>query len=226
MNSKIFLLTVAVAAVGLFAMPNSLSLFAGQHTFDKGANVSCQKCHQDIYDEMNGNGLYGNSTAHANVPELKTCTGCHRTGNISNIPVGKYTDGSGTYNYSGTFNQSVGAQGAHAAVTMECAGCHTGVPAELMNYSEAHGAFYNESITNSTSPSGKNNGTILKGANEACVGCHTHTNIKAAWRRSVGMDLLVYENSTGAYTVSIAANNSYNETHTLGGNVTSDGTNP
>ncbi len=223
MNSKIFLLTVAVAAVGLFAMPNSLSLFAGQHTFDKGVNVSCEKCHRDIYQEMDGNGLYGNSSAHKS-PELKVCTGCHKTGDVSNIPVGKYTNGS--YNYSGTFNQSVATQGAHAAVTMECVNCHEGVPAELLDVDEAHGPFYNESITNSTSSSGKNNGTVLKGANEACVGCHTHTNIKASWRRSVGMDLLVYENSTGAYTVSIAANNSYNESRTWAGNVTADGTNP
>lgn len=224
MNSKIFLLTVAVAAVGLFAMPSSLSLFAGQHTFDKGANVSCEKCHQDIYQEMNDNGLYGNTSAHQSA-NLRVCTGCHKTGNISDITVGKYTNG--TYNSSGIFNQSVATQGAHAAVTMECVNCHTGVPDELLNSSEAHGPFYNESVTNSTAPSGaKNNGTVLKGANEACVGCHTHTNIKASWRRSVGMDLLVYENSTGAYTVSIAANNSYNETHTQNGSVKVDGTNP
>ncbi len=224
MNSKIFLLTVAVAAVGLFAMPNSLSLFAGQHTFDKGANVSCQKCHQDIYEEMGNNGLYGNSSAHTD-PNLRVCEGCHKTGNITDITVGKYPDSS-DYNRTGTYNQSVGLKGAHAAVTMECAGCHVGVPGELLDPDEAHGPFYNESITNSTSPNGKNNGTVLKGANEACVGCHTHTNINATWRRSIGMDLLVYENSTGAYTVSIAANNSYNVTHTQGGNVTADGTNP
>jgi hypothetical protein len=223
MNSKILLLTVAVAAVGLFAMPNSLSLFAGQHTFDKGADVKCEKCHQDIYDEMNNNGLYGNSTAHT-APNLRACTGCHKTGDISGIPVGKNSNGIG-YNYSGTFSQNVGEKGAHAAVTMECTGCHTGVPTELLNINEAHGSFYNESITNSTSPSGKNNGTILKGANEACVGCHTHTNVNGTWRRSVGMDLLVYENTTGAYRISITANNSYNTTRTQGGNVTADGTN-
>ncbi len=211
MNSKILLLTVAVAAVGLFAMPNSLSLFAGQHTFDKGVNVSCQKCHQDIYDEMNGNGLYGNSTAHTST-NLKVCTGCHKTGNISNIPVGKYTDGSGTYNYSGTFNQSVGAQGAHAAVTMECTNCHTGVPAELLNSSEAHGAFYNESKANGS--------TILKGANIACVGCHTHTNVQGTWRRSIGYDMIVNETATGNYSISFTVNSSVNTTHTVGGNVT------
>ncbi|MCX9012540.1 MAG: hypothetical protein OIN66_15660 [Candidatus Methanoperedens sp.] len=226
MNSKIFLLTVAVAAVGLFAMPNSLSLFAGQHTFDNGTSVRCEKCHQDIYDEMSSaSGQYGISTAHVNTPALKECKGCHRTGTIDSIPIAKFSNG--TRDYSGNFSQNVAEKGAHAAVTMECAGCHTGVPGELLNVNEAHGPFYNESVTNTSALAGaKNNGTILKGANEACVGCHTHTNINATWRRSVGMDLLVYENTSGLYTIHISANNSYNETHTKGGNVTADGTNP
>ncbi len=224
MNHRIFLLTVAVAAMGLFAMPNSLSLFAGQHTFDNGTNVRCEKCHEDIYEEMSASGRYGISTAHANTPKLKECQGCHRTGTIDSIPIAKLSDGS--RDYSGNFTQNVAATGAHAAVTMECKGCHTGVPGELLDPDEAHGSFYNESITNSSAPTGaKNNGTVLKGANEACVGCHTHTNINATWRRSVGMDLLVYENTSGAYKIDIAANNSYNETHTVGGNVTVDGTN-
>lgn len=225
MNSKIFLLTVAVAAVGLFAMPNSLSLFAGQHTFDNGTNVRCEKCHQDIYEEMSASGRYGISTAHVDTPKLKECQGCHRTGDIDSIPIAKFSDGS--RDYSGNYTQNVAEKGAHAAVTMECTGCHTGVPAELLDSDEAHGPFYNESITNNSAPDGaKNNGTVLKGANEACVGCHTHTNINATWRRSVGMDLLAYENSSGAYIIQITANNSYNETRTQGGNVTVDGTNP
>lgn len=224
MNSKIFLLTVAVAAVGLFAMPDSLSLFAGQHTFDNGTSVRCEKCHQDIYEEMSiDGGQFGNSTAHSN-SKLRECQGCHRTGEITDIPIKKLADGS--RDYSGVFTQNVAAKGAHAAVTMECAGCHTGVPGELLDSDEAHGPFYNESILNESAPEGaKNNGTVLKGANEACVGCHTHTNTNATWRRSVGMDLLVYENTSGAYIIHITANNSYNETHTVGGNVTADGKN-
>ncbi len=214
MNSKILLLSIAVIATGLFAMPTTLSLFAGQHTFDSGDQVSCQKCHQDIYDEM-ANDLkpYGTSTAHTSAT-LKKCEGCHRTGNVTFV-----TAGNGTYrNY---YNMQVNSTGAHAAVTLECVACHDAVPTNITNASEAHGPFYNESITNSTdSTVGKNNGTLLKGANEACVGCHTHTNIKITWRRSVGIDMIVNETTNGTYRIIMTANTSVNTTTTWSHNVT------
>ncbi len=211
MNSKIFVLAVAVAAVGLFAMPNSLTLFAGQHTFDNGTNVRCEKCHQDIYDELSGtNARYGISTAHSSIPELQRCEGCHRVGNLSNVPLGKLDNGSKFY---GDFNRT-NLSGAHAAVTMECVGCHTNVPNELLNVSEAHSPFYNESRANGS--------TILMGANIACVGCHTHSNVTASWRRSIGYDMIVNETIDGNYSITFTVNRSVNTTHTTGGNVTAD----
>ncbi len=211
MNSKILLLSIAVVSVGLFAMPSTLSLFAGQHTFDTGSNVSCKKCHQDIYDEMAGSGIYGAGSAHLT---LTDCKGCHKTGNVTtNIPL-KKQDGYGNFTY-GNFNRT-NLSGGHAAVTMECIGCHSGVDDELLNTSEAHGPFYNESI-NLSNPASSG---ILKGANEACVGCHTHTNIKGTWRRSTGYDMVVNETTTGNYSITFTVNQSVNVTHTFGGNVT------
>lgn len=199
MNSKILLLSVAVIAVGLFAMPSTLSLFAGQHTFDSGSQVQCQKCHQDIYDEMGGSGIFGSSTAHSS---LTDCSGCHKTGTITGtIPLGNGT--------LGNYSQDVMTSGAHAAVTMECAGCHTAVPTALQNASEAHGEWYTAGTTS----------TILKGANEACVGCHTHTNVNATWKRSTGMNLTVNEDITGAYVITIQVNNNSYTTKTSGGSV-------
>ncbi len=215
MNSKILLLSIAVIATGLFAMPTTLSLFAGQHTFDSGPQVSCQKCHQDIYDEMGGTvNPYGASTAHSSA-KLKECQGCHRTGNVTFVPTGNGT----SLSY---YNMQVNSTGAHAAVTLECVACHNAVPTNITNASEAHSPFYNESITNSTSSTGKNNGTLLKGANEACVGCHTHTNIKITWRRSVGIDMVVNETTNGTYRIIMTANTSVNTTTTWSNNVSAN----
>lgn len=167
MNSKILLLSVAVIAVGLFAMPSTLSLFAGQHTFINGSSVDCGTCHGDVKQEMS----QGISTAHSD-PVLKKCDGCHGKGNLSDVPLTRTTKG----NANNTLN------GAHAATTLECVWCHTGVPGEINGSAEAHQPYYYQSWSN--------NGTIkLNGANEACVGCHTHTVMDITWIRPGGYNL-------------------------------------
>ncbi|MFQ6071257.1 MAG: hypothetical protein ACE5KT_00950, partial [Methanosarcinales archaeon] len=122
-------------SLGLFAMPSTLSLFSGQHTFYNGSSVDCKKCHANVYDEIENTV----STAHTN-SKLKKCEACHRTGPIdadlvplnstsngtngeeigANITANKFFYGNGT-------NTTVVA---HAAITVECVACHTGVPAE------------------------------------------------------------------------------------------------
>ena len=195
MNSKVLLLSVAVIAIGLFAMPSTLSLFAGQHTFVNGSSVSCTKCHADIYSEFSS----GVSTAH---DSLSGCQGCHKTGNITNIPTNGTTNTSTFWvNTSVTSNPN-----AHASVTMECINCHTGVDEELNGSSAAHTAFYTGALTaNSTSI------VKLKGGNTACVGCHTHTMINITWNRAVGYDLV--SNSTGGgWDLTFSMNTTDNQT--------------
>ncbi len=51
MNKKI-LLYIALMVLGLYVMPNSLALFAGQHGFVSGMGVSCDKCHSDVITQM------------------------------------------------------------------------------------------------------------------------------------------------------------------------------
>lgn len=218
MNNKILLLSVAILAIGLFAMPSTLSLFAGQHTFTKGINVGCERCHQDIYDEMSGS-KFGTSDAHG-AAKLKACQGCHKTGDITGITLNKsqMVDYGGSP--SGTYNQNLTNKSAHASVTMQCEGCHTGVPAELMNFNESHGPFYNASRADSST----NGSDMLMGSNEACIGCHTHINVNGTWRRSVGMMLIVNETETGQYNISFAVNKSYNTSYTNNGTIAADGT--
>ncbi len=55
MNKKI-MLYVALMAFGLYVMPNTVSLFAGQHTFYSGMDVSCEKCHSDVISQIQTSG--------------------------------------------------------------------------------------------------------------------------------------------------------------------------
>lgn len=219
MNSKVILLSFAVVAVGLFALPSTMSLFSGQHTWYNGSNVDCKKCHQDIYDEITSpENIYHEAfqTSYGDA-----CGRCHTTSKSSssvNITKGQWTkSGAPGINFT-----------AHAAVTVECLACH-GVPrtsayynktaADLMlSDSEAHRDFFWESVSdkevgniNQTSLRAQvpqtplwyttANQTVikLKGTNTACVGCHTHTRVNITWKRSVGYGLSVnYNTVTGA----------------------------
>jgi hypothetical protein len=51
MNRKI-LLYLALMVLGLYVMPNSVALFAGQHSFYSGMGVSCDKCHSDVLSQL------------------------------------------------------------------------------------------------------------------------------------------------------------------------------
>lgn len=115
MKSKILLLSVAVMVVGMFAMPETLSLFAGQHTFKNANEVAndtgCRKCHEDIYEEMHN----PQNNVHWNIPGAKgtfdvfACTECHSVTNVS------------TY-----FSMNVTVkEKAHAATTVPCLSCHS-----------------------------------------------------------------------------------------------------
>lgn len=204
MNSKILILSIAVIAVGLFAMPSTLSLFAGQHTFYNGSSVNCAKCHQDIANEVSSGGVHTTITSQSGRAK---CRVCHTTGEVTNVPLGKNASGAG-YDLGTKSRNNSNNSNAHAAVTVECVSCHTQVPAEITGVDEAHGPFYN-----STKAQSATNGTnILKGANEACVGCHTHTVVNITWVRSVGYNMTVTEATDGTYNINITSVNTSTET--------------
>lgn len=167
-HKKTVLLTIALLAVGMYFLPATLSIFSGQHTFYNGTSVSCRKCHDDIYSEINPAGGGVQPPHWSNGPG---CIGCHRTGGI----------------VGGEFGMSIGYKetnvtanpNAHAAVTVECVFCHDLIIDQIINSNESHASYYNAS----------NQSSILKGGNEACVGCHTHTMINVTWRRSVGYNM-------------------------------------
>ncbi len=53
MNKKI-LLYLALMVLGLYMMPQTVALFAGQHSFYSSAGVSCNTCHSDVLSQMSG----------------------------------------------------------------------------------------------------------------------------------------------------------------------------
>lgn len=204
MDKKTILL-IAVVALGLFILPQSLSLFMGQHTWYEPSTLDnrCVKCHQLIVDELRGT----DNGAHTSFNGR--CIGCHTT-----TPA----DETGFF-FNRPGNQrgaNWSKQGFHAATTVTCITCHTGVGVydpnkynstsgtwnlkygSLLNPNEAHKGFYLASM--STDPEYYDNGTLkpnngvqgatgTKGANAACLACHTHTAFKSTWRPTAGMDI-------------------------------------
>lgn len=116
-SNRIVLMAVAVIALGIFALPSTVSLFSGQHSWYElgayGSQVPCEKCHSDIADEMASTG------AHKDFP----CENCHRT----DADVGSYAGdivGAGT--------------GAHAASVEDCMICHDYLAQGNLNYTHAY----------------------------------------------------------------------------------------
>lgn len=72
--SKTILISLALIGMFLWNIPNTSSIFYGQHTFYNGS-APCQKCHEDISLMLEQSPI-----VHQNIG----CQGCHsRDGNIS-----------------------------------------------------------------------------------------------------------------------------------------------
>ncbi len=80
MNKKLAIVLIALIGVGLFALPQTVALFAGQHSFVNidatGNQIDCVKCHGDVKAELGGNvnAMTGTDGPHANFK----CEYCHR----------------------------------------------------------------------------------------------------------------------------------------------------
>jgi len=165
MKNRLILIGICIAAVGLIALPQTLALFAGQHTFyevsrdPQNLGVPCEKCHADVYSELSGD----SNKVHKTV----SCETCHV---IALTNKGAKVGG----------NESI-----HAAATPACMDCHGGNSSYPNATSILYGA--NESHKKFAEDAAAPNAKLLKGANEACVGCHTHTNVDIVWQRPTNL---------------------------------------
>jgi len=207
-SSNLVLMTVAIVAIGIIAMPSTISLFAGQHTWYNLTNdeLPCRKCHAEVFYELERsafhrwNGYGWNENASGN-PDNSACYGCHRANkSITYADVG-----------SSVTDVTPGKQ-AHAASTVACMLCHqfnasedvqdfngTSMPGfaaggfkqpvnanPLYNYTDtdhpggyaAHQQFIESAV----------NDTTMEDANEACIACHTHIPVKINWTHRYSLE--------------------------------------
>ena len=222
-SSSLILMGIAVVAVGMFALPSTVSLFSGQHQwYDiSGSNaLPCKKCHADVYEELCSSGFHkwngGNfSQGGSGTPDDAACYGCHRA------------NSSVTYANIGTSAAAVtpGKQ-AHAASTVACMLCHQ------FNASDAVGSSYwNKDLnvsnlsgfpaggfanpytgtvlynyTNQTHKGGYAahqkfiedaiNWSLMEDSNEACIACHTHVPVNITWRHAHDIEFVAYWNES------------------------------
>ncbi len=230
MNSKVILLSFAVVAVGLFALPSTLSLFAGQHTFYGGDDVRCAKCHQDIYDQLQQNNfhVWTNSTGNLVDPNIALvdptvpdntgsgpCLGCHRVPGGINVTSQPYA-----YNNLTLTEEGLNVNNTHTMVaTLECVTCHTAAGDYLNGVNtggqiDVHQKYYQDALSAGKSGTGD---IPLKGANAACVGCHTHTVVTLNWTRSTGYNANITEDTTGNYTMQFSMNTTATQTNITSG---------
>ncbi len=69
---KLLLLFIVLISVGVVILPETVSIFYGQHEWysisGEGNQIPCRKCHADVYEELKNNPYHTNFT----------CELCHR----------------------------------------------------------------------------------------------------------------------------------------------------
>jgi len=245
-SKKIVLLAVAIVAIGIFALPSTVSLFSGQHTWydlsEDGNNIPCEKCHAEIEDEM----MSGDNGVHRDL----TCAMCHRTPFTGDTYARGHYDG-----YAPTPGEE-----AHAASTVECMDCH-GIwrdsgkwnhwsDREYIVCSRCHaggqytdfisaGGFgiedpmnpgYNTTATDTGEKAAHKKfvldameDDLMEGANEACIACHTRIGTNITWTKRVYMEFNASEDEAGNWTIQTFAAGGENVTQV---NTSNEWTNP
>ncbi len=107
MNKKMAIALIALVGIGLYALPQTMALFAGQHSFYNidatGNQIPCEKCHGDVKAELdsNVNTVTGTKAPHADMK----CEFCHR------LQIGQSSGDSAfaLLTYTGTAKNSTGA---------------------------------------------------------------------------------------------------------------------
>lgn len=160
MSGKIALIAIAVVAIGIFALPCTISVLGGVHTWydldaRNGKYIPCIKCHADVYEEyeiMARRHAPHWTLEKSNDPNT-ACYACHRVKKI------QYAEGGSTV--------KIGKQ-AHAASTIACLECHD---FKNNDVHEKHRAYVQAA---------KEYG-LMESSNEACIACHTDIAMEIDW---------------------------------------------
>ncbi|MFZ2071132.1 MAG: cytochrome c3 family protein [Halobacteriota archaeon] len=227
-SKKIVLLAVAVVATGIFALPSAVSLFSGQHSWydlsAQGNNVPCEKCHAEIGDEMSHTG------AHADMEcwychSTRNLTGVrYASGNGAGSSPGQEAHAASTVecmachegfgiNITDCLKCHFTGPKAHPTEWFEepCGNCHAGYTVPHFSASLEAGGF--GLTVNTTYDTGEKaahkkfafdamNNSLMEGANEACIACHTRVGVNITWVKNENMVFQAVENATGDWNVS------------------------
>lgn len=226
MNNKknLLLLGIAVAAIGVFIIPSTMSMFVGQHRWYSVTTASsqydlCQRCHIAEVSEWKANTGAHNayrSWSMKNGPD-PGCF-CHQV-NQTNLATFGFDSSRmkqfkfEVFNETGQLNTSRESWNIsngtswrsestpHAAVTIECIDCHYNASAQLNNTNEAHKTFYLQTKNTTLNPYGSNN--------TACMACHTMIGLNITMTRiRSGIILNATHNANYTWTVTVETNTS------------------
>lgn len=191
MQNKTLLIGIGILAVGLLALPQTLALFIGQHnwydTTTTENGIPCAKCHADVVQEIfSTEGLAGDgvNSLHRGQTSDGGCQACHMTTGPNEGGIDQANS-----NDLGT------GDSFHAAAAPACIDCHdTDGPGNnaligLTGADEVHKPFVEQANTTGVA--------FLKGANEACIACHTHVAVDITWTKRTGMSLTAVETQPG-----------------------------
>ena len=169
------LLVLGLLALVFLVMPTAMAKFTGQHRFINGSNVDCTRCHQDVADEFSGSPVHYGTVG---------CKECH----IGLIRSGNRIKWSDAYNYvwiNSFFTETeplyANIGPFHGAALVECLWCHVNNTLTgsnkvnvLMEFNNSDTEAHRPLFWRAMNASGADTADFLRGANEACVACHTH----------------------------------------------------
>jgi hypothetical protein len=199
MKRKTILLGVAILVIGLLILPQTMSLFKNQHTWQQTSAIICTSCHADIKAEIESPNNYHHNATLLGVGDTEAaCKYCHQT---------QYGNDTGTH---GNWSWETSQNSVHAAFSVECLDCHgnstssddpnaVDVADEFNATSiEAHKPLYDEAVSDN----------MMEGANEACIACHTGITIQDGgyFVYNYGMNITANE-TTGSWVVTLSIYN-------------------
>jgi hypothetical protein len=201
---KKYWLIIAVMAIGIVVLPQTIAMFAGQHnwydTTQAGSQIPCEKCHADISNELSQPGTV--NLMH----KVMGCDQCH----VTTAPNSEgFVQGPGGQFHAAATTSCIDCHGDtllygtfdHVSIVpliqsgqLGCTTCHKGaIPGNFSATSifngpeEVHKAFANDA----------KNSSLLKDGNEACISCHTHIKVDIIWKRATVMEFRATEQVTG-----------------------------
>lgn len=198
-------LLLAIVGLGIVVLPETYSLFSGQHYFydttASGSQVPCEKCHSDITAELSRPGKVNL------IHKVMNCDQCHVTAAPNSE--GLYQGPGGQFHAAATIScldchNSTLLYGTfdHSRIVesgLECLDCHKDPMSLPGSFSAIE--IYSQEESHKSFAEGAGDSKLLKGANEACISCHTHVRVNITWVKATHMTMNAIINTDGSWSI-------------------------